>query len=212
MLGRLRNSRRCTAEPEPARLQGFLGPVGPMAPTRTTGAPVLARLLRRPPLPTYERPSNADAAAPVMSEAHQRARGGRPPALDADAHAAVRAMHDAGAHTIDELAAAYNVPRPTTREDPDAGRAVRRGRPAGRPRCVRRAVIASIHPVQLCRSQYLRHSAPSLPRMYTSRCFGPELTTVGEEPSTAPSSWRFHPVQALPVQAFCHSALSMPRA
>ncbi len=40
-------------------------------------------------------------------------RGGRPPLLSADAHAAIRAMHDARTQTIDELAAMHGVSRPT---------------------------------------------------------------------------------------------------
>jgi DNA invertase Pin-like site-specific DNA recombinase len=39
--------------------------------------------------------------------------GGRPRLLDAQAHAAVRAMYDAGEQTIDQIAAAHGVSRPT---------------------------------------------------------------------------------------------------
>ena len=39
--------------------------------------------------------------------------GGRPRLLDAQAHAAVRAMYDAGQHTVDQIAAAHGVSRPT---------------------------------------------------------------------------------------------------
>ncbi len=41
------------------------------------------------------------------------AKGGRPRLLDEHAHAAVRAMYDAGGHTIDQIAAAHRVSRPT---------------------------------------------------------------------------------------------------
>jgi len=40
-------------------------------------------------------------------------RGGRPPLLGAEAHAAIRALHDGGGHTIDEIAALHGVSRPT---------------------------------------------------------------------------------------------------
>jgi DNA invertase Pin-like site-specific DNA recombinase len=41
------------------------------------------------------------------------AKGGRPRLLDEHAHAAVRAMYDAGERTIDQIAAAHRVSRPT---------------------------------------------------------------------------------------------------
>jgi DNA invertase Pin-like site-specific DNA recombinase len=40
-------------------------------------------------------------------------RGGRPAALTADAHGTIRAMYDASEHTIDQIAAAHGVSRPT---------------------------------------------------------------------------------------------------
>ena len=40
-------------------------------------------------------------------------RGGRPRLLDEHAHAAVRAMYEAGQHTIDQIAAQHGVSRPT---------------------------------------------------------------------------------------------------
>jgi DNA invertase Pin-like site-specific DNA recombinase len=49
---------------------------------------------------------------PEVGTARAR-RGGRPASLDEDAHAAVRAMYDAGEHTIDQIAAAHDVSRPT---------------------------------------------------------------------------------------------------
>jgi len=39
--------------------------------------------------------------------------GGRPRLLDEQAHAAVRAMYEAGRHTIEQIAAEHGVSRPT---------------------------------------------------------------------------------------------------
>ncbi|HEV7806316.1 MAG TPA: recombinase family protein [Solirubrobacteraceae bacterium] len=57
--------------------------------------------------------SGADGAARRDSTRPSARRGGRPPVLDEHAHAAVRAMYDAGKHTIDEIAAQHGVSRPT---------------------------------------------------------------------------------------------------
>jgi DNA invertase Pin-like site-specific DNA recombinase len=55
--------------------------------------------------------------SPALMQPHgatARARkGGRPPSLDEHAHAAVRALYQAGEHTIDQIAARHGVSRPT---------------------------------------------------------------------------------------------------
>jgi len=55
------------------------------------------------------------ALSPVAAQAPDGPprRGGRPALLSDEAHASIRSMHDAGTHTIDELAAAHSVSRPT---------------------------------------------------------------------------------------------------
>ena len=50
---------------------------------------------------------------PATNVRSPRRKGGRPRLLDEQAHAAVRAMYDARRHTIDEIAAAHGVSRPT---------------------------------------------------------------------------------------------------
>lgn len=57
--------------------------------------------------------ADADGAARRDSTRPSARRGGRPPMLDEHAHAAVRAMYDAGEHTVDEIAAEHGVSRPT---------------------------------------------------------------------------------------------------
>ncbi|MCA1681379.1 MAG: recombinase family protein [Actinobacteria bacterium] len=56
-------------------------------------------------------PDGAGASRPARRGA--RRRGGRPPLLSAQAHTAIRALHDGGGHTIDEIAAMHDVSRPT---------------------------------------------------------------------------------------------------
>jgi len=57
----------------------------------------------------HHAPDHDSPAAPRAP----RSAGGRPALLDDQAHAAVRAMYDSGRHTIDEIAAAHRVSRPT---------------------------------------------------------------------------------------------------
>jgi DNA invertase Pin-like site-specific DNA recombinase len=67
----------------------------------------IAAIARLDPARPDEQPARRAAARSSVS------KGGRPRLLDERAHAAVRAMYDAGEHTIDQIAAEHGVSRPT---------------------------------------------------------------------------------------------------
>jgi DNA invertase Pin-like site-specific DNA recombinase len=70
----------------------------------------ITAIARLHPVPGATHDNTTARAAPAHPSG---AKGGRPRLLDEHAHARLRALYDAGEHTVDQIAAAFSVSRPT---------------------------------------------------------------------------------------------------